>query len=176
MRRPRPRPFSRARNEEGFTFLEVLVGLVILSFLGAALAGSVSAALRTALRIDASLRRSSRMLRIDDTLRSLAARVRTPYWAASHAVSTVEGELRVGWLDGDPDRRLSIGFHDGVLTIGDGESASRFDGIDGALFSLTEDEESRVSCLRLELDFGGSRELTIVARLGGEPLRERREP
>lgn len=170
MRRHWRRRCSRARSEAGFTFVEVLVGLVLLSVVGVALARGVSGALAATGRISASLTQSARLARLDDSLRSLCARIRTPYWEPGQSVMVTNDGIRIGWLDGEPGGELALGFRDGVLTVGDGRTVERYLGFHGASFTPIEEGESHVRALEVELDLADSRRIAIVARMGSALL------
>jgi hypothetical protein len=166
MRRLWRRRSSRERSEAGFTFVEVLIGLVLLSVVGVALARGVSGALGATGRISASLTQSARLARLDDSLRSLCARIRTPYWEPGQSVTATDYGIRIGWLDGEAGGEIALGFRDGVLTLGDGRTVERYLGFHGASFTPIEEGDSRVRALRVDLELADSRRIAIVARMG----------
>lgn len=163
---------SRARSEGGFTFIEALVGMALLSVVGVATSRGLSQALRSVARTGASLASSARLARLDDTVRSLSARVRAPFWAGGHAVVSGPDELRVGWLDGESERELCLSFHDGVVTVGDGRLAERYAGFLSAGFSVVTDAQERTAGVRLDLLLSDTSRVTVLARLGSVPLLE----
>jgi hypothetical protein len=160
-------------RESGSTFLEVLVALGILSLLGVGAWNAASVSLRLASAVRAKTLESSRLLELDDRLRALASRVRTPYWAAGHGVALAEGECRVAWLDGDPARSLVLSFREGVLSVGDGEGAMAYRGFRHAGFLTALDAEGLPFGITVELETQEGRALTVIGRFGGAPVRGR---
>jgi prepilin-type N-terminal cleavage/methylation domain-containing protein len=158
-------------SDDGFTFVEVLVAIALLSVVGVATSRGLSQALRSVGRTGVSLAQSARLARLDDSLRSLSGRIRVPYWAADQAIATGADELRVGWLDGDPERELSLGFRDGVLAVGDGRTVERYAGFGNARFSVLPDQDGRTVGIGLELLLSDGSRVTVLARLGSMPVR-----
>lgn len=163
--------FPSRRPEGGWTFLEVLVALAVLSLLGVGAWDAAAVSLRLASGIRERTLEASRLLELDDRLRGLALRVRTPYWAGSHEVSLADGSCRVAWLDGDRDKGLLMAFRDGTLTVGDGENAASYPGFRRAVFLSALDAENRPFGVSVELETEGGRVLTVTGRFGGAPVR-----
>lgn len=164
------RPHLRRTSEDGFTFVEVLVGLLIVSILGTAVATGLSGALRVVDRIQARLLESARLLRLDDGVRDLAERVRVPYFSSGHDATSTEYGLSIAWIDGDPDRTASVEFRDGTIFVSDGGTAQQYPGFAGARATLVEDPDRGVYVLRLDVILADAQEITIIARLGSSPL------
>jgi hypothetical protein len=159
------------RHEGGSTFLEVLVALAILSLLGVGAWNAASVSLRLASGIRTRILEASRLLELDDRLRSLTSRVRTPYWAAGHSMTLAVGECRVAWLDGDPLRSLALSFHGGVLSLGDGEAAATYADFRRADFLSALDADGDPFGLSVELETRDGRVVTVTGRFGGAPVR-----
>jgi prepilin-type N-terminal cleavage/methylation domain-containing protein len=159
------------RHEDGFTFLEVLVALAILSLLGVGAWNAASVSLRLASGIHGRILEASRLLELDDRLRALSSRVLTPYWAAGHAMTLDSGECRVAWLDGDPGKSLALSFRGGVLSVGDGETAATYSDFRRADFLSALDGEGRPFGLSVEMETRDGRVFTVTGRFGGAPVR-----
>jgi len=160
-----------ARREDGWTLVEVLVSLSILSLLALGAWNAAAVSLRLASDIRDRAMEAARLLELDDRLRGLAGRVRTPYWTAEHAMSLDSGECRVAWLDGDPDKGLLMSFREGRLSLGDGESAAVYAGFRRAVFLSALDADGRPYGVSVELETDGGRVLAVTGRFGGTPLR-----
>jgi hypothetical protein len=163
------RPYS-AGSEGGSTLLEVIVGLLVLSLIGLGAWSAASVSLRTVGRTGDAIRLRTRVLQVDDRLRGLSARVRTPYWMPEHLVALEGGRLSVGCLDGDLGKSLVVEFSGGILSISDGDGMSRFSGFTGAELAPARDESQRVIGIRLQLKTAAEQPVTIVTRFGGVPL------
>jgi hypothetical protein len=163
------RPFGRP--DDGSTFVEVLVALAVLSLLAVGAWNAAAVSLRLASSIRARVLEASRLLELDDRLRGLAVRVRTPYWAAGHVMALSDGACRVAWLDGDPGKCLSLDFRAGLLSVGDGENALVYPGLRRAGFFAAMDAEGHPFGLSVELETREGRQLSVMVRFGGTPVR-----
>jgi prepilin-type N-terminal cleavage/methylation domain-containing protein len=162
--------FSRA-NDDGFTLLEVLVGMAILSLLGIGVWSAITVSFRSAERVHASALASAQMLQIDDRLRECAARVRAPWWIGPPAIQAAENTWRIAFLDGTPDKELVISWDGHVLLINDGTYVSRYPGYSSAQLSAAQDAEGRVFGVTLTIEGKYVGHLSIVARYGGAEVR-----
>jgi prepilin-type N-terminal cleavage/methylation domain-containing protein len=163
--------YPSRRTEDGWTLMEVLVAMAVLSLLALGAWNAAAVSLRLASGIRERTLEASRLLELDDRLRALASRVRTPYWAGGHGVSLADGGCRVAWLDGDPQKGLLMAFRDGVLTVGDGETAASYPGFRRAAFLSALDAEGRPYGVSVDLETEGGRALAVTGRFGGAPVR-----
>ena len=62
------------------------------------------------------------VLRLDRSLTHAAARIDQPRTLSEPAVATGTDSVTVGWLDGDPDRALTLVWSDAGVTLEAGES------------------------------------------------------
>ena len=166
------RPPAR-EHEHGFTLLEVLAGLAILSVLGIGVWSGVAAALRAISRYHDTALACARLLQLDDRFREAAGRVRVPWWLPGPTVSESDGGYSIPFLDGLPDKLLSIQLVNGALYVTDGAYVSVFPGITAARVSFALDENSDSYGAALEIDMAGIGHAVIVARWGGTPVRAR---
>jgi prepilin-type N-terminal cleavage/methylation domain-containing protein len=160
----------RKTGERGFTVLEVLIGMVVLSLLAITAWSAAAISFRSASRIKASAMSSGRLLLLDDRIRDVALRIRFPWWREATLESGADGSWRIPYLDGDPKKTLALEFHAGVLTVDDGLYASRYPGFAAARLTQATDETGHAYGLVLWLGITGMRELTIVAAYGGAGL------
>jgi prepilin-type N-terminal cleavage/methylation domain-containing protein len=163
------RSFSRPA-ENGFTVLEVLVSLAILSLLGIGVWSGMAASLRTASRVRAAVLANTRLLQLDDRIREAAGRIILPWWGKSPEIRKLPGEWRVPLLDGDPEKVLVVAFRDGVLSIDDGDFVSLFPGFTSARLTPAWEGEIGPRGLRLDVEAKGIGPLSISARFGGAEL------
>jgi prepilin-type N-terminal cleavage/methylation domain-containing protein len=162
-----PRP-----GEEGFTLLEVLVGLVIISLLGVGMWTAVAVAWRSVERFRESARTGSLVLELDDRFRSCAARVRPPWWGGEPELrADGHATWRISCLDGDPGKTLTLSWRNGVLAIDDGERIARYRGFTDVDLSPARDDTGMPFGVELSIEVEHLGRLTIVARYGGMVVR-----
>jgi prepilin-type N-terminal cleavage/methylation domain-containing protein len=161
---------SRA-SEEGFTLLEVLVGMAILSLLGVGVWTAVTASFRSAERLQASALANAQILQIDDRLRDCTVRVRAPWWAEPPSIQAAEHTWRIAYLDGKPEKKLVVSWNDRVLSIDDGACVSRYPGYSSASLSAAVGADGRVFGLTLTIEGKYVGHISIVARYGGAEVR-----
>jgi prepilin-type N-terminal cleavage/methylation domain-containing protein len=164
------RSYSRP-GEEGFTLLEVLAGLVVLSLLGIGVWTAVTVALRSVERFREGARAGSQALRLDDRFRACVDRVRPPWWGGEPEMRTEGHTWRISCLDGDPGKMLTLSWQDGVLTIDDGERVMRYRGIVDADCAPAMDGTGMPFGAELSLEAEHLGRFTIVARYGGWVVR-----
>jgi prepilin-type N-terminal cleavage/methylation domain-containing protein len=158
-------------GEEGFTLLEVLVGMVVLSLLGIGVWTAVAVAGRSMERFRESVRAGSQVLQLDDRFRACADRVRPPWWGGEPDLVAAGGAWRISCLDGDPDRALTLSWQDGVLAIDDGELVARYRGLTDVELAPARDPAGRQLGVELRLTAEPLGRFTIVARYGGHAVR-----
>ena len=161
---------SRTTREDGSTLLEVIVALVILSLLGVGAWNAAAASLRLMSRFHDKAISGARLLELDDRLGDLAGRVRTPFWMSAHVVTTEGGGFGVSYLDGDPTRSLTLGFQDGVLSVGDAVTTYRYTDFTSASFSPAEDDSKNVFGVTVTLAAKDGQDVAITARFGSTPM------
>ena len=117
---PRPDPSSSPRGSSGgYTLMEVLVAIAILSALGFGVWMSVSGSHRLLARVSSLDRGSRHVLLLDAALRAELARIRPPFWlgAPPVAVSASSACLELTCLGGEPDALLRVVFEDRFVRI-----------------------------------------------------------
>ncbi len=158
-------------GEEGFTLLEVLVGMVVLSLLGIGVWTAVTVAWRSVERFRESVRAGSQVLQLDDRFRACADRVRPPWWGGEPELQAEGHTWRIACLDGDPGKTLTLSWQEGVLAIDDGESIARYRGITDVDLAPARDGSGMPYGAELSLEAEHLGRFTIVARYGGRAVR-----
>ena len=93
----------RSDSENGFTFIEVLVSLLIISLVGMVLYASFSAGFRGIEKSKAEMRTAVRRLQTDSIIRSAAGSVRIPYWITEYEMTAAGETLEFPWYDGEKE-------------------------------------------------------------------------
>ena len=157
-------------NEQGFTLVEVLVALALLSTLGLFVWAAAASGEKSLRRIVDGIRRYAEILELDAVVRSYAQRVLTPYWLPAPRSEISPGSLSVSYLDGSEEAALQISFRGQTLSVGDGAHNAEFQGVQDARMEITTAPPQGASALKLTVRLGGRQPVTILAALGGRPF------
>jgi type II secretory pathway pseudopilin PulG len=162
-------PTAPKHPEAGFSFLEVLVALLLAATLGLVLwsgLGGAQGLLRQ------TVRRTSlavKILQLDTALRQGLERVRVPFWLEpASAVRQEGGRIDISYLDGDPEKTLTLRLRDGRLSLEAGGVEATFGPFPGTGLALSRDPEGRPRGVEVSIDRGGEGTL-ILARFGSNP-------
>jgi prepilin-type N-terminal cleavage/methylation domain-containing protein len=169
-------PETSSQNERGFTFIEILVSLLLLSLLGLVIWNGLSRGEGLVLRTFQAAADSVKILQLDTGLRDAAGRVRVPYWEGDCAATSTDDGISVPWLDGYEKRFLYIERRGPRLAIrfSQEDSGVVFGPFDEISFGLVESPEGTAWGIRVTVAGGSTGDpITLVARFGGEPLRLR---
>ena len=175
-------PESSFRNEPssdgGFTFVEILVSLLLVSLLGLVIWSGLARGENLVRRTSRGTADAVRILQLDTALRKAAGRVRVPYWETGPQVEAGEDFLRVSWLDGQAQLYLSLGRRDGLLAVGFSteEPEGLFGPFDEITLGLMTGPDGAARGIRVAVAGGaagvsGGRPIELQARFGGQPLR-----
>ncbi len=166
----RSRGLFSGGNENGWTILEILVALFVVSSLGICAWQAVGVSLRLSARLQDAMLAGSRLIQLDDRIRGFAARVLPPYWAPDNIVEIRDGTVRVPYLDGDPSKDFTMSFLKGVLVVGDGVSATQYLDFPMVTFSPAGDKGDRSYGIQMEVSGNDGKAVVIFARFGGVPI------
>jgi hypothetical protein len=150
--------------------------MAIISILGIGAWNAVAVSMRLAGRIHDRVIESAHVLRFDDTVRRAVERVRVPFWASELTVETGSDGLSAAFMDGDPAKELTLSFKEGILSLGDGESVTRFTDFTDAEFSAAEDSDHLTYGILIHARTKTGKDLSITARFGGTPIAGRAGP
>jgi len=170
MRGSKRSPTAPKRPEAGFSFIEILVALVLFSALGLVLWSGLGSGQALVRKTSQRATYALKILQLDNGLRQALGRLRVPFWVpAEAAVRQERGRLVMSWLDGDPDKTLTLQLRGDRIRIGEAGAEGFFGPFPGARLGLFRDEEGRP--LGVEVTIAGGGEPTrILARFGSTPL------
>ena len=175
-------PESSFRNERlsdgGFTFVEILVSLLLVSVLGLVIWSGLDRGENLVRRTFRGTADAVRILQLDTALRKAAGRVRVPYWETGPEVEAAEYSLRVSWLDGQALQYLSLERRGGLLAVGFSteEPEGLFGPFDEIALGLMTGPDGTASGILVAVVGGaagisGGGPIELQARFGGQPLR-----
>jgi prepilin-type N-terminal cleavage/methylation domain-containing protein len=95
----------RNKSENGFTFIEVLVSLLIISSVGIVLYASFSAGFKGVEKSRTEIRDAVRHLQTDSVIRSAAESVQIPYWVTAYEMTAAGGSLELPWYEGKKETK-----------------------------------------------------------------------
>jgi len=170
MRGSKRSPTTPQRPEAGFSFLEILVALLLFSVLGLVLWSGLASAQGLVRKTIQRASLSLQILQLDTGLRQALGRVRVPFWVRAEAAVSQEGSLlAISWLDGYPEKTLILQLRDGRIRIGEAGAQGSFGPFSGARLRLYRDEAGRPQGVEVSIDRGGETTL-LLARFGSNPL------
>jgi prepilin-type N-terminal cleavage/methylation domain-containing protein len=162
---------SSWKYDQGFALLEVIAGLAILSVVSIGVWSGATAVLRVISRYHDTALACARLLQLDDRFREAVGRVCVPWWLSGPTVKEMDNGYSIPFLDGQPDKVMSIRLRNGSLFITDGAYVSDFPGVTAASVSAALDASSASRGAALEIEMTGIGRVVIVARWGGTPVR-----
>jgi len=166
-------------SDGGFTYVEVLMSIAILSILAGGLFLLANGALRGTERASSVARETAELIRLEHRLREAASNIHLSYWLADDSgwVSTAasgeaagapaESELSVRGEEGESPL-LSVAAASGSVTVSTGEGRSSFGPFTAAAVSRM-DAGSGVAGVRVHLTLRGEQTAVIEAPFGGQP-------
>jgi hypothetical protein len=186
---------ARTANDRGFTLIEAITMIAVISVLGVVLWSGATLAMRALSDMDSHLDGTGAFLLAEHALREECGKIRFPYWLGQSGIEQNESGLTVHYLEGRREDTLVIGFENNRLWIAehrrttDGEeevSRLPYGPFGGAEFSTARAENRGVYGIAVTLrpfkkqdaqdghgeadrgDAGG--ELAITAEFGALPL------
>jgi prepilin-type N-terminal cleavage/methylation domain-containing protein len=167
------------KSDDGFTLLEIMAGLVVISLIGVVVWQGVSHTGRLFEKVSSSLFSTIRTVQMDQYLREETAKIKAPFWIAEFRVQENEGlALSIPYLEGDADRFLVFERKDGYLRVGERKRGSE-DMEAAQVFGPFEDISYEIAGNGAEREYGvrfsvrlrqTSKAVDIVARFGSNPF------
>lgn len=176
-RQPRGRhclPMNRWQSEDGFTFIEILVSLVLFAVLGVVVWTALLQAQRLIGKVTLRASQSAKILQADDMVRHYAAQIRIPFWVGKLEDAGNGKELVLPYLNGDADDVLLLRQNQGMLVIGSQSSGqmAALGPFTSIQFNIKSSSESKPWGLVVTLGVGGPQgeAVDIYAPFGGIPF------
>jgi prepilin-type N-terminal cleavage/methylation domain-containing protein len=179
MNSPKTGKSTSSKSDDGFTLLEITVGLVVISLIGVVVWQGASWTGRLFEKISSSVFSTVRTVQLDRCLRDETARVKAPFWVKEFEARENEGHtLSVPYLDGDADSYLVLEFRNDYIRVGRGKRGSE-DVVTLHSFGPFEDVSCEIARSGEEREYGikvsvrpgqTSKSVEIVARFGSNPF------
>ena len=175
----KPEKSILSKNDDGFTLLEIMVGLVILSLIGVVVWQGISHTGRLFEKISSSLFSTIRTVQMDQYIRDETAKIKAPFWIKDLRVQENGGQsLSIPYLEGDADRFLVFEYKGEYLHIGEKKQGSEgaetmlaFGPFKEVAFEMAKNEKEHEYGIKFSVYPGKSlKVIEIVARFGSNPL------
>ena len=161
-------------SSPGFTLLETLVTLVLVSLLVLVLSTGVIGSQRLTADATGAAASTTRLLQLDRYLRKTVGRIVIPYWVGPVSLDALAGPLQLPYLDGERELILVLETRERGLVVRTPEDPEgRWFGPFAAVTAETVVTDGRLAGVRVLVDIGqGPRTTTIEAAIGSNPMRE----
>ncbi len=163
---PDERKKKAGTYSRGFTLLEALIALTIISLIGTSVFMVFSRTLMFAGKIRNLNRTNRELIDLEITLRKTVSRIQPPFWAAVSGSRGPGNSLKIPWWNGKKDAFLEIQNADNVLAVRTPEGETLFTGFTGLKFSYLEDPYGRITGISLVLKDPDREEITFRCTFG----------
>jgi hypothetical protein len=108
---------TQNKNDSGFTLIEAITMVAVLSVLGVVLWSGASLALRAVTDINSRLDSTSKFLKAEHLIRDKCRSVKFPYWLKESVSESDENSLKIYYYQGNKESTLTFSFKDNLLWI-----------------------------------------------------------
>jgi prepilin-type N-terminal cleavage/methylation domain-containing protein len=167
-------------REDGFTFIELIVAMTIMSIIGVSMWIGFTAAVKLVHRIPESTEMMQEFLGLDNLLREHVGRIKIPFWEPELEYYIDSSTAQFPFYEGVETKYLLVEFNESELIIktfdeeGEDEPEVIFRSGPYAYVSFSEVEEKKIGILGLEVtlkpEHENVEEFSIFARIGGYPF------
>lgn len=162
------------KNEEGFTFIEILVSMVLLSVLGITIWTGLISSQGLIRKIISEASMAAKILQLDNFVRQNANKVKIPFWEGKIKTEAGESGLAIPYLNSDYEDILIFKTRENMLLIGSKKTGqfNAFGPFKDIGFQLWEGDGEKPLGIKLSVTSGtkGNDRVIIYARFGGNPL------
>jgi prepilin-type N-terminal cleavage/methylation domain-containing protein len=168
-----------SKSKSGFTYIEMMVALIILSLVGVLVWQGISASGKLLDKISVSSSTTMRLMQTEESVRELVGKIRIPFWINAMELEEGEGEIAVPFYEGRGENLLIIKYEDGSLIIGNrGTDEEQMHGVksfgpfSNAEIGVARSEEGELFGITVVLYPVKSplKPLYITARFGSNPI------
>ena len=95
--------FRQNSFDSGFTFIETLISLAIISMMAVVITGGILISLQSYRKARTEIKKANLLLASDTQLRNDASHIMIPYWVSEMKFSFTESSITYSWVDGKED-------------------------------------------------------------------------
>lgn len=143
---------KRSVSENGFTLVEALIALTLISLIGVPVLAVFSDTVNFTGKIKELTRWNREMIALERVLRHSVSQIEIPFWISDIEVNESIGIIKVPYWNGKVSSFLEIEVEDGVFKISTADEVTVFKGYNGFKFDLLEDNQSRTIGLSLIIE------------------------
>ena len=143
--------FLKIRNNEGFTLIETLIAITLVSLIGLPVFMVFSDTVSFTAKVKDLNRWNKELVQLERVLRKSASEVQIPFWISDIELTEEAGRLSVPYWNGDADLVFEMEIEDTVLKITTPERSTVFNGYDEAEFNILKDSQSRTIGLSINV-------------------------
>lgn len=161
-----PHYFKKVNKENGFTLLETLIALIVISLIGISVFTLFSQVLIFTGKIKNINRWNKEIIKLERIVRSCVSRIEVPFWIDTIKVRKDNNSVIIPFWKGDKNSFLKIDITDGFLTITSPGSSTAFDNYDRMDYAFLKDTKDRIIGISLRIKKNSKEELTFKCAFG----------
>lgn len=135
--------FLKDINNEGFTLIETLIAITLISLIGIPVFSVVTDTVGFTGRVKDLNQWNKELVQLERSLRKSVGEIRAPFWISDIELIEETGFISVPYWNSDADSLLQIGVEDSVLKITTPDGSKVFNGYNGVEFDVFKDSLSR---------------------------------
>ncbi len=143
--------FLKIGNNEGFTLIESLIAITLISLIGIPVLMVTSDTVIFTSKIKDLNRWNKELVQLERVLRKSVAEVQIPFWISDIELTEETGAMSVPYWNGDADLFLEMEIEDTTFKLTTPEGSTVFNGYDGVEFYILKDNQSRTIGLSIKV-------------------------
>ena len=170
--------FGFLKNEDGFTFIEIMIALIITSLLGIVIWQGLARGSSLIEKISMSSSETVKVLQMEESIRTVTSKVIIPFWEDAIKIEEEDDKLSIPYFEAERDKFLSIKIEDDYLLIGSSKNKEEeqnihlFGPFSEVDFELVYSEDDEIIGIKYMLQHTKKSfdTITIIARFGSNPF------
>jgi prepilin-type N-terminal cleavage/methylation domain-containing protein len=106
------------RNENGFTYIEMMVALIIVSLVGVIIWQGIANAGKLLDKITVHSSSTVKLMQMEESMRRLIGKVRYPFWVNELEIVDRDDEITIPYYEGKSNTLLVVKYEDEHVIIG----------------------------------------------------------
>lgn len=153
----------------GFTFIEVIIAMLIFSIVSIPVFTVFSRIIRVTEKIKTTNRYTQKLISLDDFLKNVVSEIQFPFWMVLKEDTPLlngKNHLEIPYWKGKRNSVLKIDCIDDVLSVASPDGTRIFKGWKGFHSVPLRDTEGRITGITLTLKKGEKREVRFLCAFG----------